>query len=743
MQVAQLSEWIPWVMSAAMLIVYARARFNSPPTNRSGTTFALFFFGLIFYCALIVALWIVVIVAVRQGGIGFYKSAVWLGAAEPDSLGEFKPYAPLVAALVIVVAAHFPWVRRIDDAARTFCIKLAAIPREADRLALELAQTAEFQPKSERLRGRISKIITEDIGPQALKFEPDGSLAARFTRAVGLYWLFVGPNSNGTQLDFANANARSAYTRIMQLSETTSASVVARYGELMQAASACFKTPHPARELELALNRSIDEVSHLPCGLIARYVLYSNATKGKRRQRLARMGFDASRTMAIRFGLDQWVATILAVIVLSAGLMASTPGTLPLPAGQILTISITFGLSIGCAVMGAVVVAQRFMERHEGETLPVPPFAELTAAALIVGGLSAAIRIGVPLIPSVLLGDGSDVPNVFIQFRERLPGLVIPIACTISLGVLCIYLGARPWSQLRVVAAGALGNGLAFMVAGLLVAWMIDDRVLAQFYAQPERARPTIVILSGVIGLAVGAMVLFAFRRSERARRDDVEHAAETARAGIPGLAALPAAEELEPAAAPRSDVAARNYGGYLRANVAQLEGRYVCFRPAFTTPGVISAYLMDLRWDEAASCLTFEEKDREDADHTQRGRVYIPDGRPFISFVTVALGAIRVVTVSRPGQGDSARGLIMTLSNPAGMNFTPACAPVVLKRIEVEDKIPRLGFIRSDAPDYESYRRELETVEPAFGFFAGAPRPALGVPARPAAAEARLSLVT
>jgi hypothetical protein len=421
-------------------------------------------------------------------------------------------------------------------------------------------------------------------------------------------------------------------------------------------------------------------------------------------------------------------------------MMASMPGTLSLPPGQILTISITFGLSIGCAVMGAVVVAQRFMERHEGETPTYPPIAELTAAALIVGGLSAALRLGIPLISS-LLGDGSDLPSVFIQFRGRLPGLVVPIACTISLGLLCIYLGARPWNQLRVVAAGALGNGLAFMAAGVLIAWMIDDKVLAQFYAQPERARPTIVILSGVTGLAVGAMVLFAFRRSERARRDDAEHAAETARAGIPGLAALPAAEELEPAAVPRSDVAAQNYGGYLRANVAHLEGRYVCFRPAFTTPGVISAYLMDLRWDEAASCLTFEEKDREDADHAQRGRVYIPDGRPFISFVTVALGAIRLVTVSRPGHGESARGLIMTLSNPAGMNFTPACAPVVLKRIE--DKIPRLGFNRSDAPDYEAYRRELETVEPAFGFFAGAPRPAPGVPARPAAAEARLSLVT
>jgi hypothetical protein len=69
-----------------------------------------------------------------------------------------------------------------------------------------------------------------------------------------------------------------------------------------------------------------------------------------------------------------------------------------------------------------------------------------------------------------------------------------------------------------------------------------------------------------------------------------------------------------------------------------------------------------------------------------------------------------------------------MTLSNPSGMHFTPASAPVVLRRIL--DRIPQLGFIRTDAPDYDSYRQELETVTPAFGFFVTA------------AADARLSVV-
>jgi len=738
-QLIQSSEWI---IPAVLLIVVAWSRFNSPPTNRSGTTFVLFSFGLIFYYALIVALWLLVIIAVSQGSIGFDKLGFALGKANLQAQGEFAQYAPLVAALLVVVATHLSWVRRIDNAARAFCITLAAIPREADRLAFELAQTADFQPKTERLRAQVRKVIVETVGAQALSFERDGSPAARFTRAVGLYWLFVGPRSNGMPIDFANANGRSAYTRIMQLSEATAVRAAARYQELMQAACAYFATPHPAKELTEALNHSISEVSQLTCSLIARYVLYSNATKSKRRQRLSRMGFDASGAIG-RFGPDQWVTTILAVIVFSAGMMAFMPGTLPLPAGHILQIAITFGLSIGFAVIGAVVVAQRFMERHEGETNPYPPMAELTLAALVVAGLSVALRIGIPLVPALIQGSESALPDVITQFTERWPGVIIPFVCTISLGLLCIYLGARPWSQIRVAALGALGNGLAFMAAAPVVAWLLSTDVLGKFYAHPEHARVHVLINTGLVGIAIGAMVLWAFKRSERARHDDAEHAAESARAGISACPAVQPPETLDPTAPPRPGVATQSYGGYSYENVKALEGRYVCLRPGFASPGVISAYLMDLRWDDAASCLTFEEKNREDAGHTQRGRVYIPDGRPFMSFVTVAQGGIRLITVSRPSEQDSARGLIMTLSNPSGMQFTPASAPIVLRR--VVDKIPQLGFIGPDAPDYESYRRELEAVAPAFGFFATAPRRAAGAEARPAAPteHARLSLVT
>jgi hypothetical protein len=716
-------QWIPyseWIIPVPLLFLIAWVQFNKPPTNRSGTTFAWFSVGLIIYCLLIAVLWLLVILAIHQGTLGFDKFP-FVGTTDPSAFAEYGQYAPLVAALALVAGPHFPWIRQFDEAARTFCITLAAIPHEHDRLALELAQTADFRPKSERLRNKISKTISENIGARALNFEPDGTLASRFTRAVGLYWLFLGDPNN-----LPNGNAKTAYSRIIQISNETADSAAKRYEELIQTGLAYFATSQPTRELEEALNRSVNEVSLLACSLIARYVLYCNATESKRRQRLYTMGFDTSGAIW-NFGADQWVTTTLLVVVLSALTMAFMPGTRQLDFGDILKISITFGISIGFAVIGAVWVAQRFLQRHEGEAIPDPPIAELTAAALIVAGLSAVLRIAIPLVPALIQVSPSALPDAITQFLERWPGVIIPFACTISLGLLCTYLGARGWGFLRAATMGALGNGLAFVAAAFLVGQLLSDEVISRFYQPEVHARILILISSGGIGAAIGAGVLLQFKRSERARRDNAS------RVGIPPLGALLPAEELDPGVSPRSDVAEANYGGYSRESVKHLEGRYVCFRPAFTLAGAISAYIMDVRWDEGASCLTFEEQERADAGHTQRGQIYLPDQWPFMSFMTVERGAIRLVTVSRPKQREAARGLIMTLSTPGGVH-TPASAPIVLRRA---DKISQLGFIRPDAPDYEDYRQELEAVAPTFAFFASAPQLAPRVGAGlPVAAE-------
>jgi hypothetical protein len=726
-----------WIIAVLALFLVAWTRFNSPPTNRSGTTFALFFCGAVFYCALIVPLWLVIMIGLIQGSIGFDWIGNKLTQVNPEAQAELAQYAPIVATLIIVVASQFRQVSRIDTAARTFCFKLAAIPREADRLAVELSQGADFEP-TERLRRQVTKIVSENISPQALDFSRDGTLPARFTKAVALYNLFVAPRSSGAAPEFVGSrHGRSAYAIIMQMGETAAARADVRYEELMHSGLAFFTSSQPTHELKEMLNCNITEVTNLTCGLIARYVLFSEITQNGRLQRLSGMGFDARPTPT--FGPDQWATTILLVTFLSIAMMVFMPGTRPISVGQVLTIAITFGVSIGFAVLGAIVVAQRFIARHEEDSPAYPPVAELVIAGLIVVGLSIALRIGIPVVAALMQGQGFQ--DVLQRFLERLPGTVTPFICTISLGLLCCYVGSLHWSSYRLAAIGAIGNGLALAGAGWLVGSLLGDTVLAQFYLHPEHAVPIIALSTGLTGLMVGAVVLAVFNKSERVREDCAERTAKDPHTTISFHDAPTVAEDID--ALPSGSVAMDDLGGYTRASVEGLEGRYVCFRPAFSAVDAINAYLLTLHWDEAESCLAFEELERIDTGHTQRGRVYIPDGRPFLSFVTLEGGAIRLIMVSRPEQStEPLRGLITTLSNPGGAHFTPASAPIVLRRMV--DHASQLGFIRPGAPDYEAYRGDLETVMPIFGCFATAPRLNSGTEPLPDASQrdVRLAVV-
>ena len=295
------------------------------------------------------------------------------------------------------------------------------------------------------------------------------------------------------------------------------------------------------------------------------------------------------------FGLDKWAMTIVVVMLLSVLVMTMTPGAQPIGGSKLLSVAITFSITIGFAVMGSVVVAQRFIERRENDGPAFPPFAELILAGLIVAGLSVVLRLAIPLLPAVLQGDSSGVQDAVTQFTERSPEIIVPFTCTISLGLLCSYLGSLKWSLLRVSTVAAIGNGCACMAAGVVLASLLSRPVLAQFYEHPDQAQTSIVASTGLIGAVIGAMVLAAFRKSERVRKDVAESIAK---------APPPSASEARTAATfgklelpPCSD-APQNLGGYRRANVTALEGRYLCIRPAFSVRSVIAAYVVKLHWE-------------------------------------------------------------------------------------------------------------------------------------------------
>ena len=160
--------------------------------------------------------------------------------------------------------------------------------------------------------------------------------------------------------------------------------------------------------------------------------------------------------------------------------------------------------------------------------------------------------------------------------------------------------------------------------------------VRAQFYLQPERASAIIVVNTGLIGAAIGAMVLAAFRKSERVRRDVAELVAETLSPLFRSSGRLLTIGKV--GETPRSD-AAQSLGGYTRANVAAGRSSISASDRPFSSSAVINAYIVAIRWEDTESCLIFEEQGRVDAGYTQRGRVYVPDGKPYMNLVTIERG--------------------------------------------------------------------------------------------------------
>jgi hypothetical protein len=157
------------------------------------------------------------------------------------------------------------------------------------------------------------------------------------------------------------------------------------------------------------------------------------------------------------------------------------------------------------------------------------------------------------------------------------------------------------------------------------------------------------------------------------------------------------------------SDKADDALGGYTLRAVEYLQGDYVFIRPTFKNPSVISAYLIEVRWDEFEGCLVFSETQRSDAKYAQKGKVYVPFGRPFLNFVTISTGGVRLAIVSMPENGIM-RGIITTVHNPMGTSFVPASSPVAMFKV-TEPNINELGQITSENPKYLEYKRLLDEV--------------------------------
>jgi hypothetical protein len=122
---------------------------------------------------------------------------------------------------------------------------------------------------------------------------------------------------------------------------------VDRNDSLMENSLACFTSSKPTRAMEEAFKKSIQDLSLTICRLIARWVLYLEVTENQRRKRLSSMGLNP-RDHSPAFGRDQWVASILVIIVLFLFTSIVVPGKQPF--SQTFMYSVLMAIQLGMAV---------------------------------------------------------------------------------------------------------------------------------------------------------------------------------------------------------------------------------------------------------------------------------------------------------------------------------------------------------------------------------------------------------
>jgi hypothetical protein len=691
-------------VACLFLFLAAAQRFNTPPTNRSGTTFARFYVGMLIYFSMLVAVWLCTLAFLGAGAAVSFK----LKEVSVDlKLNEVsQDILPAVAALLVIILlySNYEPIRKLEEGTRQICEHLASIPLLAEQLAYELAYQAKFHILSERLKTTITAVISDNIGANAVNFRDDESLSSRFTRAISLYWLFIEPYNNGTALEFpASPSTKFGYVKTMQLGEKTVLQANSHYEMLMELGAAHFNSAKPIRQVEDPLKKVTREISNLACSLIARFVLLQEKTLTQRHNRLLSMGFDRYDPLPV-FGATAWAIVLLGVGAVTLLMVYLTP--VALPTSEKVLRAIVFLMQIGISIAAGTFLAQRFATRQDPARRQRFIF-ELMVACLVVITISSGLRIGGSLVSAALVkGDTEDFLAIISDFIDRWSGVMYPVANTISISLACGYLIMLKWSRLRVAIVGAIFNGLVFVATAFVVSLLLPDHVLTELNPDVWAARLTITQNSGVLGAVIGGLVLAMFKKARQETSAKVADA-ENVEASY-GRHATPA----------QSQCADKPLGGYPRANVEDLEGTYVCFRPMFANPDIVNAYLVKIHWDPKQSCLAFEETKRADTAYVQQGKIYIPDGKPFMNLVTTEKGDVRLITVSRPDAQGVARGLIMTLSVPGGVSFVPASVPIVLRRLGNQDT-PKLGFVKPDDSDYTLYRSELLGVLPDFGVLA------------------------
>lgn len=177
---------------------------------------------------------------------------------------------------------------------------------------------------------------------------------------------------------------------------------------------------------------------------------------------------------------------------------------------------------------------------------------------------------------------------------------------------------------------------------------------------------------------------------------------------------------ELTPPPVRNGVIADDEFGSYSRSAVTFIEGDYLTLRPSFNGGNAVYAYRTVIAWDDAASCLSFREAERKDADFTQAGVVTVPHQTGQVYLVTNRHGQYRLIVMSRPTITGEMHGILATLKVGRGSQLTPVASPIAFVPMRGAET-PAFGQIAPGHAAYAGYRALLQrTTEEQFALLLG-----------------------
>ncbi len=513
---------LTYTACAILIAVYAWGRFNTPPSNRSSTRQALYWWSGAGYVFSALALFVVLSILL--------KAAVWRGALLGKLDDQALP-APLIATLAMTtLLPSVPLLKRLDEWFLSVFLDWAEIPAEVKRRAAAMTPHSFALGAGDvvELRETFSDDMYGDNLVGHLRARRGEGLALsqyRLTRVVKLYdRLRKLAREQRYARFFAEAEAEFAELekRTVDFLRRSAASLSiaerlhrldaeADYEELVKERRETFA--RDCRDIFIALAR-----------FLAHAVLRSEASEKAILRRLREAGFAAAEPMNLpQFPIDSLTVLALGVLVylaLVSLFFDHMQGLSPhAPLG--LVVALKVWLVRLAPICATVWLMQRFSFFRRDPGGPMRYSAYLTNA-LLASGIAAAISVAFYFCG----GDGPADLRTGIVGDRPLILLTLPLGFGVAL--CCddwVEDRAPPW-WLRFAEAG--GCGLMMAVATVLL-YLEDLMPFAN--ALSDWKLPLVLAMPAAMAVVIGGSVPDIYRSARRAAS---ARRAEASRIGVP-----------------------------------------------------------------------------------------------------------------------------------------------------------------------------------------------------------------